>query len=89
MLFAFIRQDRPGAPEARLAARPRHLDHLERDTSTLVTTDPMLDGEGGPRGSSPKVGAADEAAARAVPGVFAQVEVRPSRMAFEDGARTA
>jgi uncharacterized protein len=97
MLFAIICQDRPGALETRLAARPQHLDHLERNKSSLVTVGPMLDGAGNPCGSLLVIEAADEAAARAfadadpyaAAGVFARVEVRPFRLVFKDGARTA
>lgn len=95
MLFAIICRDRPGALELRQAARPAHLDWIERHRAAVVTAGPMLDAAGSPVGSLFLVEAADEAAARAfaeadpykAAGLFAEVEIRPFRLVYKDGAR--
>lgn len=95
MLFAMICWDRPGALEVRLATRPAHLDWIERHRTAVIAAGPMLDDAGSPIGSLFVIEAADEAAARAfaatdpyaAAGLFAEVEIRPFRLVYKDGAR--
>jgi uncharacterized protein YciI len=97
MLFAITCQDKPASLELRLATRPTHLDYLEAHMAQLVLVGPVLDQDGKPCGSLLVVEAADQAAAEAfaagdpyaAAGLFAQVEVKPFRAVFKDGAKVA
>ena len=95
MLFAIQCEDRPGALETRLAARPDHLAWLDGQVEALMLGGPVLDAEGKPCGSILVIEAADQAAAEAfaaadpyaAAGLFARTSVRPFRGVFKDGAR--
>lgn len=95
MLFALTCQDRPGALEARLAARPDHLEYLAGRAASVLLGGPVLDAAGDPCGSVLVIDVPDQAAAEAfaaadpyaLRGVFGSVTVRPFRMVFRDGAR--
>ena len=95
MLFAIQCDDRPGALEVRLAARPDHLAWLDGQVENIVLGGPVLDAEGKPCGSVLVIEAPDQAAAErfaaadpyAAAGLFARTTVRPFRSVFKDGTR--
>ncbi len=95
MLFAMIAKDRPGSGEERAAARPAHLQHLERLGSKVVLAGALLDRDGIPEGSLIVVEAASLEAATAElmadpfieKGIFASTEIRPWRIAINHTGR--
>jgi uncharacterized protein YciI len=87
-LFAMIGTDRPGAIEARLAARPEHLAYLQAHPDVVKLAGPLLDDDGSPIGSlvvfeAPSRAEVEAFAAKdpyALAGVFERVEIRPWRL---------
>lgn len=98
MWYVILGTDRPGSLDARLAARPAHLERLQalRDAGRLLTAGPCpaMDAEDpGPAGFTGSLIVAEfdsladaEAWAQADPyraqGVFESVSVRPFRKVF-------
>lgn len=91
MLFAMIAKDGPGTGEKRLAVRPVHLQHLEGLGRQLRLAGALLDETGTPEGSLVVIEAENLETARAVfeadpfvaEGIFASVEVKPWRLAYD------
>jgi uncharacterized protein YciI len=91
MLFAMIARDKPGSVERRLAARPKHLQHLDSLGQRLRLAGALLDADGNPEGSLVVVEAETLAAATALlnadpfvaEGIFASVEIKPWRLAYD------
>jgi hypothetical protein len=85
MLYVIIGNDRPGALEDRLAARPDHLAHWQSLGDGLKAAGPFLDAFGKPCGSLIIADIESEAAAQrhadadpySVRGVFESKTVRP------------
>ncbi|AVY94989.1 MULTISPECIES: YciI family protein [Microvirgula] len=98
MLYALIGQDRPGSLDARLAARPAHLERLQalQNEGRLVLAGPCpaIDSpDPGPAGFTGSVVVAEfpslaEARAWAdadpyvAAGVYAQVDIKPFKRVF-------
>ena len=98
MLYALIGQDRPGSLDARLAARPAHLERLQalQNEGRLVLAGPCpaIDSpDPGPAGVTGSVVVAEfpslaEARAWAdadpyvAAGVYAQVDIKPFKRVF-------
>jgi len=98
MLFIIRCIDRPGALETRLKVRPQHLDYLTAAGKTVMFAGPVLADDGQTiRGSliiaDVKDRAAAEAFAKGDPynkaGVFANVEISPTRAVFSNPAPAA
>jgi len=91
MLYAMIAKDKPDALDQRLAARPAHLQHLDSLGQTLRLAGALLDDAGNPSGSLVVIEAETLDAARALinadpfvkEGIFASVEIRPWRLAYD------
>jgi uncharacterized protein YciI len=89
-LFAMIARDKPGALETRLANRPVHLEHLKALGEKLVLAGALMGADGNPEGSLCVLDAESLEAATTsfnadpfiAAGVFASVEVKPWRIAF-------
>ena len=98
MLYALIGQDRPGSLDARLAARPAHLERLQalqnEGRLVLAGPSPAIDSpDPGPAGFTGSVVVAEfpslaEARAWAdadpyvAAGVYAQVDIKPFKRVF-------
>lgn len=92
MLFAFLCQDKPGALEVRMEARPAHIAFLDglNAEGRLAFAGPFLDAEGKPNGSLVVVKAETIEEARALAaadpyaraGLFASVEIQPWNWVF-------
>jgi uncharacterized protein len=88
-LFIVRCLDKPDSLDLRLLTRERHLAYLAKDVVVKIAG-PMLDQLGQPMGSLLIIEAADLAAAEraaandpyAQAGLFAEVEVRPYRLAI-------
>ncbi|MFO1188724.1 MAG: YciI family protein [Alphaproteobacteria bacterium] len=98
MIFIIRCIDRPGALETRLKARPQHLDYLTTAGKAVVFAGPILGDDGQTiRGSLIIAEAKDRAAAGAFAaadpynkaGVFASVEISPTRAVFSNPAPAA
>lgn len=84
MLFVVTGKDKPGALDARMAARPDHLDHWKSLGDNLLAAGPFLDDECNPCGSLIIIDVADQAEAERLAEadpyvaacVFASKEVR-------------
>ena len=95
MLFAVIRNDKPGCVGLRQSARPKHLDYLKGVMSSIKSGGAILDDEGHQVGSILFIDVADYAAAQEFAatdpfveaGLFASTQIVPFRMVFADGAR--
>jgi uncharacterized protein YciI len=95
MLFALIRNDKPGCVDLRQAARPKHLEYLKDVVSSIKWGGAIMNDDGHQVGSILFVEAADqealEALAAADPfvdaGLFASTQIVPFRTVFADGAR--
>ena len=98
MLYALIGQDRPGSLDARLAARPAHLERLQalQNEGRLVLAGPCpaIDSpDPGPAGftgsvvvaefpSLPEARAWADADPYVAAGVYAQVDIKPFKRVF-------
>lgn len=88
-LFMIRCIDKVGGLDLRLATRERHLAYLAKDVVVKIAG-PLLDDAGQPMGSLLVIEAADLSEARqkaaqdpyAQAGLFAEVEVRPYRLAI-------
>ncbi len=95
MLFAMIAKDKPGTGELRTSTRPVHLEHLKAMGEKLVMAGALMGPDGNPEGSLLVLEAAslDEAKATfladpfVAAGIFASVEVKPWRVAFNHTGR--
>lgn len=91
MLFAMIAKDRPNALDQRLAVRPVHLEHLDSLGQQLRLAGALLDADGKPEGSLVVIEAETIEAATAMfeadpffkEGLFAGVEIKPWRLAYD------
>ena len=87
-LFVLSCLDRKEATEARMGARPAHLEYVDRNLSMVKLAGPYLDEAGGMIGSMFIMEAEDQAAVEAfaaqdpyfLAGVFERVEIRPFRV---------
>jgi uncharacterized protein YciI len=87
-LFVILATDKPGALEARMAAREAHLAYLAGVKDMVLAAGPFLDAEGAMVGSMLVIEADDLGAAQAFQaadpytqaGLFDHVEVRGWRM---------
>jgi len=94
MLFAFLCQDKPGALQVRMDARPEHVAWLNEINAagTLTFAGPFLDGDGKPNGSLVVVKAETLEEAQAISaadpyakaGRFASVDIRPWNWVFNN-----
>jgi uncharacterized protein YciI len=94
MLFAFLCQDKPGALQVRMDARPEHVAWLNEINAagTLTFAGPFLDGDGKPNGSLVVVKAETLEEAQAISaadpyakaGLFASVDIRPWNWVFNN-----
>lgn len=92
MLYAFLCQDRPGALQVRLDARPEHLEWLNglNAEGKLAFAGPFVGQDGNSNGSLVMVEAASMEEAKTLAaadpyaraGLFASVEVRPWNWTF-------
>ena len=91
MLFIIHCIDKPGALETRQKVRPQHLDYLTKAGKAVVFAGPILAEDGKTvRGSLIVADAKDKRAAEAFAqgdpynkaGIFASVEISPTRAAF-------
>lgn len=95
MLFAVIRYDKPDSVALRLAARPRHLEYLEKVTHCIAYGGALLDDHGQQIGSILIVDVADRQTAEQFAAtdpfveadLFATTHILPFRQVFLDGAR--
>ncbi|HEY8576467.1 MAG TPA: YciI family protein [Devosia sp.] len=91
MLFAMIAKDKPNALDQRLAVRPVHLEHLDSLGQQLRLAGALLDADGRPEGSLVVIEAETIEAATAMfeadpffkEGLFASVEIKPWRLAYD------
>jgi|SRR5690606_21722867 uncharacterized protein len=91
MLFAMIAKDKDGALDRRLAVRPIHLEYLDSLGQQLRLAGALLDADGNPEGSLVVVEAETfEAASELLnadpfvaEGVFASIEIKPWRLAYD------
>ena len=87
-LFVLSCLDRKDAADARMGARPAHLDYVDQHLSMVKLAGPYLDAAGGMIGSMFIMEAEDQAAVEAfaaqdpyfLAGVFERVEIRPFRV---------
>jgi len=94
MLYALVAHDKADGFEARTAARPDHLKHLEALGDTLVLAGPYLDEQGRMTGSIMVVEAETQAEAEAlfakdpfmVQGVFERYDIRPWKLSINKTA---
>src|SRR5215217_5621062 len=94
-LFAMIAKDRPGMGDKRTATRPVHLEHLKAMGETLVLAGALMGADGNPEGSLLVLEAETLEAATTTfmadpfvaEGIFASVEVKPWRVAFNHSGR--
>lgn len=94
-LFAMIAKDKPGMGDKRVATRPVHLDHLKAMGENLVMAGALLGADGNPEGSLLVLESDNLEAASATlladpfvsEGIFASVEVKPWRVAFNHTGR--
>jgi len=94
MLFAFLCQDKPGALQVRMDARPEHVAWLNEINAAgpLTFAGPFLDGDGKPNGSLVVVKAETLEEAQAISaadpyakaGLFASVDIRPWNWVFNN-----
>jgi uncharacterized protein len=85
-----IAKDKPGSGEMRAATRPVHLEHLKGLGDRLILAGALLGSDGNPEGSLLVLDADTLEAATASfmadpfisEGIFASVEVKPWRVAF-------
>ena len=85
-----IAKDKPGSGDKRVATRPVHLDHLKGLGEKLILAGALLGEDGNPEGSLLVLEADSLEAATASfmadpfisEGIFASVEVKPWRVAF-------
>jgi uncharacterized protein YciI len=92
MLYAFLCQDKPGALQIRMDARPEHVEWLNTINAqgTLTFAGPFLDADGKPNGSLVVVKAETIEEAQAISaadpyakaGLFASVDIRPWNWVF-------
>ena len=95
MLFTVIRYDKPNGVALRKAARPRHLEYLEKVTPCITYGGALLDDLGQQIGSVLIIDVPDRQAAEqfaaADPFVeaslFAATHILPFRQVFYEGAR--
>ena len=95
MLFAMIAKDKPDMGDKRTATRPVHLEHLKAMGQKLVMAGALMGGDGNPEGSLLVLEADSLEAATATfladpfvaEGIFASVEVKPWRVAFNHTGR--
>lgn len=91
MLFAMIAKDKPGTLDKRIAVRPVHLEHLESLGQQLRLAGALLDSDGKPEGSLMVIEAETIEAATALfsadpfvkEGIFASIEIKPWRLAYD------
>ena len=91
MLYAMIAKDKPGTAEKRQAVRPVHLQHLDGLGQQLRLAGALLDETGTPEGSLVVIEAETIEAAQAIfnadpfvsEGIFASVEIKPWRLAYD------
>jgi uncharacterized protein len=91
MLYAMIAKDKPNAIDQRMAVRPVHLQHLESLGQQLRLGGALLDASGTPEGSIVVIEAESLEAATAIfnrdpfvtEGIFASVEIKPWRLAYD------
>ncbi len=98
MLFIIRCIDKPGALETRMKVRPQHLDYLTKAGKAVVFAGPILADDGRTiQGSLIVAEAKDGPAAKAFAagdpynkaGVFANVEIAPTRAVFSNPAPAA
>jgi uncharacterized protein YciI len=90
MLYAMIAKDKPGTGDKRAATRPVHLEHLKSMGEKLILAGALMGPDGAPEGSLLVLEADSLEAATATltadpfikEGIFASVEVKPWRIAF-------
>jgi uncharacterized protein len=95
MLFAVIRNDKPGCVGLRQAARPKHLEYLKGCISSIKWGGAIMNDDGSQVGSVLFIEAADQAAAEVLAaadpfveaGLFASTQIVPFRPVFADGVR--
>lgn len=94
-LFCLYCIDRPNSLEVRLGARADHLAYVGAFAERILVAGPLLDDEGGMRGSMILMDFEDRAAAEAFcaadpyvkAGLFERVEIRPMRASIGTAAR--
>lgn len=97
MLFSLYALDKPGSAELRAETRPAHLAYLDGIIGQVAFAGPLLDAAGSAIGSLLVIEAADRAAAEAIAaadpyaraGLFESLAIRPYRLVYENGARSA
>lgn len=90
MLFAMIAKDKPGSGDKRVSTRPVHLEHLKSLGDKLILAGALMGADGNPEGSLLVLESDSlEAATKSFmadpfikEGIFASVEVKPWRIAF-------
>jgi uncharacterized protein YciI len=90
LLYAMIAKDKPGSGEKRVSTRPVHLEHLKSLGDKLILAGALMGPDGNPEGSLLVLEADSlEAATKSFmadpfieQGIFASVEVKPWRIAF-------
>jgi uncharacterized protein YciI len=95
MLYAMIARDKPGSLDKRTATRPVHLEHLKALGERLIFAGALMGADGNPEGSLCilQADSLEEATAKfnadpfIAAGVFASVEVKPWRIAFNHTGR--
>jgi uncharacterized protein YciI len=95
MLFAVIRHDKPDSVDLRQAARPKHLEYLERVVGCVAYGGALLSDTGQQIGSILIIDVKDQLEAERFAatdpfveaGLFSSTHVLPFRQVFRDGAR--
>ena len=90
MQFIIYCTDKPASLDLRMATRPAHLDYIEKTSVKIVLAGPLLDAEGGMRGSMFVIDAESLDAAQAFSaadpyrksGLFERVEIHGFRTVF-------
>ena len=94
-LFAMIARDKPGTGDKRTATRPVHMEHLQALGDKVVLAGAFMGADGNPEGSLLVLEADSLESARTTfladpfvtEGIFASVEVKPWRVAFNHTGR--
>lgn len=92
MQFALIAYDKPDGLAARMATRPKHLEHLKGLGAHLLLAGPFLDAAGNMNGSILIIEAENQGEAETLlgadpyiaEGVFGSFEIRPYKIAVNN-----